>query len=57
MMGLARRGDADVGLGIVRELLSGDRGVIAIEAAEEFLTQHPNDVRVLDALAKWRAGS
>jgi HEAT repeat protein len=56
MMGLARRGDAEVGPVIVRELLSGNRSVLAIEAAEEFLTRHPSEVSVSDALAKWRAG-
>jgi HEAT repeat protein len=57
MMGLARRSDAGVGPVIVRELQSGDRGVFAIEAAEEFLARYPDDEKVSNALTKWRTGA
>jgi len=42
---------------IAKELRSGDRGVFAIEAAEEFLTRYPDDTTVIDALATWRTGT
>lgn len=56
MVGLARRGDVGVAPAIVRELSSG-RGILAVDAAQEFLDRYPDDENVRAALANWRGGS
>jgi hypothetical protein len=56
MVGLARRGDRNVIDFVVEALGAGESGIIAIDAADEILVRYPDEMRVREALAKWRSG-